>query len=117
MKGSVLTRLAGLSVQNNVPGAAAIALGAYGSHVLMTEATISEERKKAFEVANRYHFLHSVALLGVPLASRPFLTGFLMISGCFVFCGTTYYHALTGDKTYRRFTPTGGSVLLLAWLS
>ena len=88
---SPIVRLAGLS------GALAIGLGAYGAHKLAGQ-DIPQERLKAFEVANRYHLVHSVALLGLPLASRPRLAGLLMVSGMSLFCGTTYYHALTGDK-------------------
>jgi len=110
---SGITRLAGLS------GAAAICLGAYGAHVLAPAGKegVSEEQIKAFEVANRYHMVHSVALLGVPLVRAPRLTGVLMVGGIIVFCGTTYYHALSGDKQYRRFTPFGGILLIAAWLS
>jgi len=109
---SGLTRLAGLS------GAAAISLGAYGAHVLAPKGKeVNEEQVKAFEVANRYHMVHSVALLGVPLVRAPRVTGFLMVGGMVVFCGTTYYHALTGDKQYRRLTPYGGMLLIAAWLS
>merc|ERR1719318_938165 len=86
MRGSVFTRLAGIS------GAAAIALGAYGAHSLGPKAKTTEEQKKAFEVANRYHLIHSVALLGVPLAAHPKLTGVLMVAGCLLFSGTCYYH-------------------------
>jgi len=109
---SGVTRLAGLS------GAAAIGLGAYGAHVLAaSKEGVTEEQKKAFDVANRYHMVHSVALLGVPMVRLPRLTGGLMVGGMVVFCGTTYYHALTGDKQYRRFTPFGGILLIVAWLS
>eukprot|EP00092_Neocalanus_flemingeri_P009397 GFUD01010111.1.p1 GENE.GFUD01010111.1~~GFUD01010111.1.p1 ORF type:complete len:173 (-),score=30.18 GFUD01010111.1:80-598(-) len=109
---SSITRLAGLS------GAAAIGLGAYGAHVLAAgKEGVTEEQKKAFDVANRYHMVHSVALLGVPLVKRPRMTGGLMVGGMVLFCGTTYYHALTGDKQYRRFTPYGGILLIIAWLS
>jgi len=45
---SGITRLAGLS------GAAAVGLGAYGAHVLAAgKEGVTEEQKKAFEVANR----------------------------------------------------------------
>ena len=109
---SGVVRLAGLS------GAAAVALGAYGAHVLnVSKEGVTEEQRKAFEVANRYHLIHSVALLGVPLVRKPSLTGFLMAGGIAVFCGTTYYHAFTGDKQYRQFTPYGGILLIAAWLS
>ncbi len=40
-----------------------------------------------------------------------------MVTGMLVFCGTTYYHALTDEKSLRRFTPYGGILLILAWLS
>ena len=109
---SGLVRLAGLS------GAAAVALGAYGAHVLnVSKEGVSEEQRKAFEVANRYHLIHSVALLGVPLVRKPSLTGCLMVGGILMFCGTTYYHAFTADKQYRQFTPYGGILLIAAWLS
>ena len=48
MPGAGVTRLAGLS------GAAAVALGAYGAHVLnVAKEGVTEEQRKAFEVANR----------------------------------------------------------------
>lgn len=34
-----------------------------------------------------------------------------------IFCGTTYYHAITQEKSLRKFTPYGGILLILAWLS
>jgi len=109
---SGLVRIAGLS------GAAAVALGAYGAHVLsVAKEDVTEEQRKAFEVANRYHLIHSVALLGVSLARRPSLSGFLMVGGILGFCGTTYYHAFTGDRQFRQFTPYGGVLLIAAWLS
>ena len=109
---SGVVRLAGLS------GATAVALGAYGAHVLnVSKEGVTEEQRKAFEVANRYHLIHSVALLGVPLVKKPSLTGFLMVGGIAMFWGTTYYHAFTGDKQYRQFTPYGGILLIAAWLS
>merc|ERR1712008_459267 len=67
-----------------------------------------KERIKAFEVANRYHLIHSVALLGLPMVHRPRLAGALMVGGMAVFCGSCYYHALTGGRQLRKFTPYGG---------
>ncbi len=40
-----------------------------------------------------------------------------MIGGMTVFCGTIYYHALTEEKTLRKYTPYGGIMLIMAWLS
>merc|ERR1712029_284383 len=107
-----MSRIAGLS------GASAIALGAYGAHVLnVAKEGVTEEQRRAFEVANRYHLIHSVALLGVTMVRKPRLTGALMVGGMLTFCGTTYYHAFTGDKQYRKLTPYGGMMLIAAWLS
>jgi len=107
-----MSRIAGVS------GAAAIALGAYGAHVLsVAKEGVTEEQRKAFEVANRYHLIHSVALLGLTMVRKPRLTGTLMIGGMLTFCGTCYYHAFTGDKQYRKLTPYGGMMLIAAWLS
>ncbi|GFS06891.1 transmembrane protein [Elysia marginata] len=103
-------RLAGLS------GAAAVSLGAYGSHV-MRHKEIDPELKHTFEVANRYHFFHTIALLGVPMSSRPILTGTLMSAGMVLFCGSCYYHAFTNNKAVRRVTPYGGFLLIFAWAS
>lgn len=95
-------------------GAAAVALGAYGAHSFPPE---KQQMKKVYDTANLYHFLHTFALLAVPLARKPVLTGTLMISGMTVFCGTNYYLALTEETTLRKFTPYGGSALILAWLT
>lgn len=62
-------RLAGLS------GATAVIMGAYGKHYLVKIIDPKEqmESKAVFETANRFHFLHSFALLAMPLARRPVL--------------------------------------------
>lgn len=65
--GGFLVRLAGIS------GALAVALGAYGAHVLFKRDDIPEERKEAFDRANHYHCLHTLAILAAPLTRRPAL--------------------------------------------
>ena len=40
-----------------------------------------------------------------------------MIGGMTLFCGTIYYHALTEERSLRKFTPYGGMLLILGWLS
>jgi uncharacterized membrane protein YgdD (TMEM256/DUF423 family) len=94
--------------------------------------------KKVYDTANFYHFIHTVALFAVPLSRKPivvrdnalfhihrntslctftFQTGTLLLSGMALFCGTIYYHALTEEKSLRKFTPYGGMLLIAAWLS
>jgi len=106
--GSPFLRLAGVS------GALAVAMGAYGAHAFSADRP---DLKKVYDTANFHHFVHTLALLAVPLCRRPALTGTLMIAGTSLFCGTIYYHALTEQKTFRKYTPYGGIILIMAWLS
>lgn len=57
-------RLAGLS------GALAVGLSAYGAHGLKD---LPDRRKTVFDTASKYHFIHSLAMLAVPLCNRPHL--------------------------------------------
>lgn len=109
--GGFLVRLAGIS------GALAVALGAYGAHVLFKRDDIPEERKEAFDRANHYHCLHTLAILAAPLTRRPALVGTLLVVGTTVFCGSCYIYALTGNDAVKMAAPYGGTTLILAWLS
>ncbi|XP_053601026.1 transmembrane protein 256 homolog [Plodia interpunctella] len=104
-------RLAGLS------GAAAVVLGAMGAHRTFPETDTKEDLKKIFETANRFHFLHTLALMTVPLCKRPIVAGSFFIAGMGLFSGTCYYHCFTGDRSLRRLTPIGGSCLILGWIA
>lgn len=104
-----LIRLAGFS------GALAISLGAYGAHAFRE---ISDERRlRAFESGNRYHLLHSVALLCSLKAKHPLLTAGLFLGGITVFSGSCYHYSFTGKDVLRKYTPIGGVMYILAWLS
>uniref|UniRef100_A0A1L8EIT2 Putative conserved plasma membrane protein n=1 Tax=Haematobia irritans TaxID=7368 RepID=A0A1L8EIT2_HAEIR len=106
----IFTRLAGLS------GAAAVILGAIGSH--NAKFKDNSEMRTIFDTANRFHFFHSIALLGVPLAKYPMLSGPLMVMGMTLFSGCLYYRAFTGNKPpFASMAPMGGTCLILAWLS
>ncbi|KAK2143121.1 hypothetical protein LSH36_875g01063 [Paralvinella palmiformis] len=107
---SIFFRLAGLS------GAIAVGIGAYGAHAFR-DSGATEEQKRTFETASRYHFFHTLALLAVPLAGKPVLVGSLLVTGMTVFCGTCYISALTGNSSLNRFTPYGGMTLIAAWAS
>lgn len=109
--GNFFVRLAAVS------GALAVALGAYGAHVVQESDKYTARQKDVWERANKYHILHSLALLAVPLTAHPCLSGSLIFAGMSVFCGTCYVHVLTGNKGVIRFTPMGGITLIIAWLS
>lgn len=76
-----------------------------------------DERKSAFTQANKYHFIHTLAMLAVPMTHYPNLTGSLLVLGTLVFSGTCYCHAISGDKRVVRLTPYGGMTLIFAWIS
>ncbi|GIY39889.1 transmembrane protein 256 homolog [Caerostris darwini] len=92
-------------------------MGAYGSHGFYPKPDVPPELKDVYKTANYYHFLHSLALLGVPLTRRPNLVGGLLTTGMVIFCGTCYAYALTGNKSIVQFTPYGGMILIVAWLA
>ncbi|XP_033227045.1 transmembrane protein 256-like isoform X2 [Belonocnema kinseyi] len=104
-------RIAGLS------GAVAVVLAAYGSHKKYPDDDRGLEQRRVFDTASRYHFIHTLSLLSLPLVRSPLLAGTLFFSGMILFCGPCYYTAFTGDKTYSRFTPIGGSCFILGWLA
>lgn len=65
-------RLAGLV------GASAVILGAYGAHKAYPKDR-ADELRKVYETANKFHFIHSLALLGVPLCRYPKVVRFFCV--------------------------------------
>ncbi|KAH8312667.1 hypothetical protein KR044_012073 [Drosophila immigrans] len=106
-------RIAGLG------GASAIFMGAYCKYFLKEVHDPKEQQEaQAFaDVANRIHFLHSFALMCMPLAHYPVFTGALMTAGTALFSGCMYYRALTGEKRLQHYATIGGFCLIGAWLS
>ncbi|KAK5647039.1 hypothetical protein RI129_005503 [Pyrocoelia pectoralis] len=105
-----IIRFAGIS------GASAVMLGAYGSHKSYPKDK-ETELKSIYETGNRFHFLHTLALLGTPMCRNPRISSSLFTLGMVLFSGPCYYHAFTGDDRFGRLAPIGGTVLILAWLS
>ncbi|GJQ84101.1 hypothetical protein Trydic_g12076 [Trypoxylus dichotomus] len=103
-------RIAGLM------GASAVVLGAYGAHRKYPKDRV-DELKPIFETANRFHFFHTLALLGVPFSRNPRISAALFICGTSLFTGACYYRAFTGKDTYGKLAPIGGTMLIIAWLS
>ncbi|XP_078612548.1 transmembrane protein 256 homolog [Branchiostoma floridae x Branchiostoma japonicum] len=102
----LFVRIAGVS------GALAVALGAYGAHAFRGDVG----EKKTFDTGNRYHLLHSLALLAVPLTRRPLLVGSLLASGTLLFSGGCYLSSLLEMRSAARITPIGGMLLIAGWL-
>uniref|UniRef100_A0A7N6B2S9 Transmembrane protein 256 n=1 Tax=Anabas testudineus TaxID=64144 RepID=A0A7N6B2S9_ANATE len=100
---AVVRRLAALS------GASAVAAGAYGLSLSLS--------LQLFETANKYHFYHSLALLGAAHCGKPAVAGTVLIAGMGMFCGSLYHQALTGDPGLRKMAPVGGVAMIVGWLA
>ncbi|XP_011315466.1 transmembrane protein 256 homolog [Fopius arisanus] len=74
-----------------------------------------DQLKQVFETANRYHFYHSLAMVGLVTCRAP--TAALWMSGFLMFCGSCYYYTFTGDKRSSKITPFGGTCCILGWLT
>nr|AYH91774.1 transmembrane protein 256-like protein [Pomacea canaliculata] len=83
-------RLAGFS------GALSVIMAAYGSHGF-DKSDINQQLKRTYEIGNKMHMIHSVALLASPMTRKPVLVGSLLTAGILLFSGSCYYHALTGN--------------------
>ncbi|KAF3697596.1 Transmembrane protein 256 Precursor [Channa argus] len=106
----VVRRLAALS------GASAVAAGAYrGSRSVLN--LILSTSARLFPTANKYHFYHSLALLGAAHCGKPAVAGTILIAGMGMFCGSLYHQAMTGDPALRKMAPVGGIAMIVGWLA
>nr|XP_020479179.1 transmembrane protein 256 [Monopterus albus] len=106
----VIRRLAALS------GASAVSAGAYGAHGFK-QSNPDDYQRELFETANKYHFYHSLALLGAASSGKPAVAGALLIAGMGMFCGPLYYQALTKDPGLTKVAPIGGISMIAGWLA
>ena len=115
-------------VYASVSGALGVALGAFGAHGLEGflvqaghDADTVTKHLGQFDVAVRYHMIHSVALLA--LAAIPFgspesrrWTCRLLLLGLALFSGSLYLLVASNVKWLGAITPIGGLCWIFAWL-
>lgn len=102
--------------------AVAVALGAFGAHGLKNH--LDAYLMSIWEKAVFYHFIHSLGLLAVGLASRTGSlnmatanrVGWLLLAGILLFSGSLYALALTRVTTLGAITPLGGVAFIAAWV-
>ncbi len=97
-----------------------VALGAFGAHGLKN--SLSADMLVVFHTAVQYHFYHALALMMIGLILIHFakskliaLSGWLMLLGIILFCGSLYILSLTGVRGLGIVAPLGGFSLLSAW--
>lgn len=99
----------------------AVALGAFGAHILKNALT--PERMAVYETAVHYHVYHALGLLAVglltvrlPAVASLRWAGLLMTIGLVLFSGGLYALSLSGIRWLGAIVPFGGTAFLAAWL-
>jgi uncharacterized membrane protein YgdD (TMEM256/DUF423 family) len=101
-------------------GCLSVGLGAFGAHALKETLTASG-RVETYELAVKYQFYHTLALLGIGLLMNKIPGSSLMISsaliagGVVLFSGSLYLLALTSLRFVVFLTPLGGLLMLAGW--
>ncbi len=109
-------------------GAAALALlvatvlGAYGTHGLRD--TLTAAAWDSYETAIAYQFYHGLGLIGTTLIAERYpesrliaLSGWLLLAGIIVFCGSIYATTLGAPAAVGSVAPLGGMAFMLGWLA
>jgi uncharacterized membrane protein YgdD (TMEM256/DUF423 family) len=107
---NIWVRVAGIS------GAAAVALGAMGSHAFKNQ---SDHMKDTWRIASQYHFIHTLALgmcaLTLTGKKRNYVCG-LFTAGMVFFSGACYTIVLMDQrKPFNHFAPIGGLLMMAGW--
>ena len=102
-------------------GGLSVALGAFGAHALK-HILAEHGRTDTYELAVRYQFYHTLALLIMAALADKLDEGkaswsaLLMTSGTIVFSGSLYILSLSGQTIWGAVTPIGGVLLIAGWL-
>jgi uncharacterized membrane protein YgdD (TMEM256/DUF423 family) len=99
----------------------AVALGAFGAHVL--KERLSSEMLDVFQTGVQYQMYHALALILVAVLSTQLSrskavgwAGWLFFYGIILFSGSLYALSLSGIKVLGAITPLGGLAFLAGWI-
>jgi uncharacterized membrane protein YgdD (TMEM256/DUF423 family) len=108
-------------VAGALTGALGVALGAWGAHA-WKEVLMQSGRWDTFELANRYQFYHTLALLLTGMLYKDNPNRYLQFSGLFfcigmvLFSGSLYALCFSGVRSFAWVTPIGGLSFIAGWL-
>lgn len=104
-----------------IMGALAVCIGAFGAHALK-HLLVANQRTETFELAVRYQFYHTFALLASGLLMQFFgekklrYAALFFLIGILIFSGSLYVLSLTGITWLGAITPIGGLAFITGWL-
>lgn len=104
-----------------IAGALAVSIGAFGAHGLKSLLE-ANQRTETFELAVRYHFYHTAALLITGMLMQYFderrlrWASVAFVAGIVIFSGSLYALSLTGITILGAITPLGGVAFIVGWL-
>lgn len=97
-----------------------VMLGAFGAHAL--KSRLSAEMLGVYQTAVHYHMFHALGLLAagflatqIPVSGYLKWSGWLMVLGIVLFCGSLYVLSVTQWRWLGIVTPFGGTAFILAW--
>lgn len=102
-------------------GLLGVALGAFGAHALK-EMLATSGRVETYELAVRYQFYHTFALLGVGLLQHYLTSKYLktasifFLAGTILFSGSLYLLCFSSVTAFAMITPFGGVLLIFGWV-
>ena len=99
-----------------VMGFLAVAIGAFGAHVL--ESQLSPKVLDTFKTGVQYHLVHSAVLLALALTFKEkFKNSFrFFTAGIILFSFSLYFYSALGIKFFAMITPIGGFAFLIGWV-
>ncbi len=117
-----------LLIITGISGALAVIIGAFGAHGLTPHLT--DNQMNTFEIASKYHFYHTLAILGMALlyphannkrrvnfAAYGFTVGIILFSGSLYLLACKDILQLgTLTKIIGPITPIGGLAFILGWI-
>lgn len=103
----------------SLSGIVAVSLGAFGAHALKP-LLLENGRLDTYELAVRYHFYHTLALLavGILMDRNPkYLdwSAVFIFAGMLLFSGSLYYLAIFNTTSVALITPVGGVFMIAGW--
>jgi uncharacterized membrane protein YgdD (TMEM256/DUF423 family) len=99
-----------------VSGFTAVALGAFGAHLL--EAKLPVQMMKTWNTGVLYHLVHTAVIAAIAFAGdkRFYRAAIFFTIGIVLFSFSLYFYTATGVRMLAMITPIGGVSFLIAWV-